>query len=137
MQQIATEAARDYAAIERLLPQFIERHASAASGLAARRLELRQQATGRRPVDHTDQRSVTTVPFAYELWFLHLGELDQLAGAVTLSLDELTPEEARGLAMFRRAREKFCEEHQRCAVCSAVRRRSDSWCSTCGHKDHA
>ena len=127
MTRIGVEAPRDYAAIERLLPLFIERYATSSSALAARRQELRQSAIVNR------QSSIPQVPFAYELWFLHLGELDQLAGAVKLSLDELTPEEARGLAMFRRAREKFWEEHQKCAVCGAVRRR-DSWCSTCGQK---
>jgi len=126
------EASRDLETLAKVLPLYIEQAASqSASALAARRKALRRQATVN-PERQERLEAAPEVPHAFELWIGHLGFLDQLSGGVQFTLDDLTPEEARGLALLRRAREKFWQEHISCPVCQSVNLRNSSFCGGCG-----
>ena len=128
------EASRDFAALERLMPLYIERAASQAeSGLAARR-KAQRVATA---VNPERIRAITEmvgpeIPFGIELWIGHLGHLDQASGAVQFSMNDLSADECRGLALLRRVREKYWSEHASCSVCQSVNLRSASFCGGCG-----
>jgi hypothetical protein len=127
------EAPRAFTEIERFLPIFIESSARAAeSTLAARRREMRRAAAVNPARIEAPFGDAPGIPFAFELWIIHLGELDRLAGGVAFTLDDLTPEEARGLALLRRAREHFWAEHQKCPGCNSLMSKSQSFCGTCG-----
>lgn len=126
------EATRDFQSLERYLPEFIEMcAASAESAWTARRRELRSLAAIN-PERLEAPRFALRIPHCFALWILHLGELDTLSVAAAFTLDDLTAEEARGLAMLRRARAKFWDEHARCAKCNAVNPRYASCCAGCG-----
>ena len=128
------EAPRDYEALEGYLSQFVEYAATLAeSALAARRRELRRAAAiNPERLEAASQPLLPAIPRAFEMWILHLSELDSLSSAVTFSPDDLTVEEARGLAMLRRARQKFSETHASCPRCGTVNPRHASFCGGCG-----
>ncbi len=132
----AIEAGRDFVDLERYLPEFIEQAASQAeSALQARRREQRRAAAvDPERIESAIRNPQSAIPRCFEMWILHLGELDLLASAAALTLDDLTAEEARGLAMLRRARDKFWEEHSRCSKCGAVNPRYASFCGGCGEQ---
>lgn len=126
------EAGRDISALEHYLPLFIEQAAmQAESSLAARRRSLRRAAA----ISAARLDSIPCsfrVPYAFELWIAHLGWLDRLAAGVQLTLDDLTTEEARGLALLRQEREKFWQAHCCCPQCQSVNVSGASFCGTCG-----
>ncbi|MBI2815454.1 MAG: zinc ribbon domain-containing protein [Acidobacteria bacterium] len=125
------EASRDLAALSRFIPAFIESATrQAESPLAARRRALRQQAAIN-PV-RLDFIGNGRIPHAFELWISHLGWLDRIAAGVQFTLDDLTAEEARGLALFRYEREKFWASHSSCPHCQSVNARGASFCGGCG-----
>ncbi len=131
------DASRDIAALENYLPIFIDNAATRAeSGLAARRKALRMQAAvNRERLERTEPDRAfggRAIPHAFELWIGHLGRLDQLATGVRFTLDDLTAEEAHGLALFRRARDRFWNEHRSCALCSSINLASAAFCGGCG-----
>ena len=139
------EASRDIATLEKMVPLYIESAATQAeSSLAARRKALRKVAAvspGRleavpcsvlRPQSPLDGVALFPVPYALELWIAHLGWLDRLAAGVQFNLDDLTAEEARGLALLRQEREKFWQAHRSCPQCQSVNVRGASFCGTCG-----
>lgn len=129
------EAARDFDSLQRYLPAFIETAATMAeSALAARRRELRQAAAVNPSRERERAVKQGTIPHAFELWILHLGELDALSTAAGLTLDDLTAEEARGLAMLRRARQRFWEAHTCCPRCGSVNPRYATFCGGCGEQ---
>lgn len=127
----AVEAGRDYAALERFVPQFIERSAQNAESVLQRR---RQELRAANPSRETDGAVAHGIPYAFELWIAHLGLLDQLSGAATFTLADLTAEEARGLAILRRARDKYWAEHSKCHKCGGVNRSGASFCGGCAEK---
>ena len=128
------EAGRDYTALEGHLAQFVEYAATLAeSALATRRRELRQAAAiNPRRLETASQAWLPAIPRAFEMWILYLSELDSLSAAVAFTLDDLTVEEARGLAMLRRARQKFWEANANCPRCGTVNPRHASFCGGCG-----
>jgi hypothetical protein len=136
------EASRDLKALERYIPAFVQRAASQAdSGLAARRRRQRLEAAvnpGR--IENLSRPGLGgledggDVPYAFELWIGHLGWLDQMSAGVQFTLGDLRPEEAHGLALLRRARNKFWQEHSSCPMCHSVNLRSSSFCGGCGQE---
>ncbi len=127
------EAGRDISSLERFIPLFIEAAATRAeSGLAARRQALRRMAAVSPQRTDSVPCSLFPVPYAFELWIGHLGWLDRVAAGVQFTLDDLTAEEARGLALLRQEREKFWQAHSACAQCQSVNARGASFCGTCG-----
>lgn len=126
------EASRDFNGLERFLPMFIEKAASRMSELAARRRTARRDAAlNPERVARAEQAGVA-VPHAFELWIGHLGWLDRISTGVAFSLDDLTMEEARGLALLRQEREKFWRTHSACPHCQSVNARNASFCGGCG-----
>lgn len=127
------EASRDLTSLERYLPVFIEQAASQSeSRLAARRAALRKSAALNPARFDSIPCSLFPVPYAFELWIAHLGWLERLSGGVAFSLDDLTVEEARGLALFRSEREKFWHAHASCPHCRSVNLRGATFCGGCG-----
>lgn len=129
------EASRDLVALERFIPAFIESAATQAhSGLAVRRAALRKAAAVNPARFASPDSRIPNAgfPHAFELWIAHLGWLDRIAAAVHFTLDDLTAEEARGLALFRHEREKFWSSHSSCPQCQSVNVRSASFCGGCG-----
>jgi mono/diheme cytochrome c family protein len=113
------------------MPLYIEQSAGQAeSQLVSQRRALRQAAA------INPQRlagpGVPAVPYAIELWMAHLAWLDRLAAAVQFTLDDLTAEEARGLAALRQEREKFRSAHASCAQCHSINLRDAAFCGGCG-----
>src|SRR3990172_8954138 len=99
------EASRDLKALEGYLPRFIEFAAThAESGLAARRRTQRLAvATDPERLERLNSPDIG-IPYAFELWIGHLGWLDHVSAGVAFSPADLTPEEAQGLAILRKAR---------------------------------
>ena len=127
------EASRDLGSLERYIPQFVERAASQAeSGLAARRRRQRLAAAVNPERIEKLQSTEAAIPYAFELWIGHLGWLDQISAGVQFTLGDLRPEEAHGLAILRRARDRFWQEHSSCPVCNSVNLRTASFCCGCG-----
>jgi hypothetical protein len=122
------DASRDLASIERFLPLFIERAALQSSEIAANRERKRKESS----MNPARVQHGSLIPHAFELWFGHLGRLDRMNAAVTMTLDDLTMEEARGLAIFRQARQQFWQSHTACPQCNSVNPRHSSFCSGCG-----
>ena len=131
------EAGRDYETLERYLSQFVEYAATLAeSALVARRRELRRAAAvNPERLEAMSQSLLPAIPRAFEMWILHLSELDSLSSAVAFTLDDLTVEESRGLAMLRCARHKFWESHASCPHCGTVNPRHASFCGGCGEQE--
>lgn len=121
----------DYAALETYLPQFIARCAIRAEGdLARRRREIREQVA----IKSESNRSLPVaarIPYAVELWISHLATLDAMAELAAAAGITLAFEELRGLAILRRAREKFWSEHEKCPQCGAMNNRGAAFCGGC------
>ena len=129
---IIIEASRDLSSLERYLPVFIEQAAGQMSGLDSRRRALRRAAAVNPGRIEQLGSSGARIPHAFELWIAHLGWLERLSGGVAFSLDDLTAEEARGLALFRSERERFWQAHSSCAHCRSVNLRGATFCGGCG-----
>ena len=127
------EASRDLAALERLIPLYIEQAATQAEGsLAARKRALRIATAVNPERFETVPGSLSSVTYCFQLWIGHLGWLDQISAGVQFALGDLRPEEAHGLALLRRARDKFWQEHSSCPACDSVNLRIASFCGGCG-----
>ena len=127
------EASRDLSALERYLPLFIGHAASRAEcDMALRRQVFRRAAAVNPERIERGSRMEAVIPYAFELWISHLGWLDQLGEGVGFTLDDLRPEEAHGLGMLRRSREKFWNQHSACPQCQSVNLRAASFCGGCG-----
>ena len=127
------EASRDLNALERYIPEFVQRAASQAeSGLAARRRKQRLAVAVNPERIEKLQTEEGGIPYAFELWIGHLGWLDQISAGVQFTLGDLRPEEAHGLALLRRARDKFWQDHSACPICNSVNLRAASFCGGCG-----
>ena len=124
------EASRDLKALERLCPLYIEQATSQAESdwVARRNLLRRSAAIDPARLERTDPAPV--IPYAFRLWIDHLGWLDSIG--INFTLDDLTPEEATGLALLRRAREKFWRDHSSCPQCQSINLRAASFCGGCG-----
>ena len=126
------EPSRHPATLQRYLPLFIEQAAAhAESSLAARRRVLRQAAAINPDRVSSVPCSLFPVPYAFELWIAHLGWLDRTASTVHFTLDDLTAEESRGLAMLRAERDKFWQAHSTCPSCHSINPRTATFCSAC------
>jgi hypothetical protein len=128
------EASRDLTALERYLPLFIEKAATEVSALAARRRVLRRSAAVNPERVDRIVPDAPRIPHAFELWIGHLGWLERLSHGVRFTLDDLTTEEARGLALLRQERERFWQAHSSCPVCNSVNPRSATFCGGCGQE---
>ena len=129
----AVEPGRDLDGLERYIPAYIGRAvAHAGSGLAARRQALRI-ATAVKPERFEKQASTEAViPEAFEAEIGYLGYLDSISGVLQFTSADLSAEEAQGLVIFRRAREKYWAEHLSCPACQSVNLRSSGFCGGCG-----
>ncbi len=125
------EAPRDVQMLGRVLPAYIEYAANAADSALNRRNEIRRQ-IAMNPERLERMNPLPEIPFAFEIWIGHLSWLDLISDGVQLGPDFLEPEEVEGLALYRRARERFWAEHSCCPVCNSVNLRTAKFCAGCG-----
>jgi hypothetical protein len=110
-------ASQDYAGIEQALPLLFQ-SAVAGSGRGS---------SSRVP------NPESRITEAFAPWLAHLCELDAIADLAPAAGLKLTFPELKGLALLRRAREKFRGEHFACK-CGAVLPNWAGWCGSCGEK---
>jgi len=109
----AVFAPTDYEGLQAAIPALLDRAARAKD---RHRMDCRAAAS-----------------LAHELWLGHLFALDEMASVTPLAPEALSEPELRGLAILRRAREKFRAEHFQCR-CGAILPNYAGFCGQCGEK---
>lgn len=129
------EVSRDLNGLAKLLPEYLEYAAlRAAPDFARRRAAIREKIAAN-PERLRQLYPAHSVPLGYEMWIGHLSWLDAVSDAAGWTASDLTADEAEGLALFRRAREKFWAEHSQCPACRSVNARGAKFCGGCGKED--
>ena|SRR3990167_8749902 len=104
-------ASQDFPALEAAMPLLFDRAAGAGPP------GTREQGTG----------NSAGIPEALLPWLAHLCELDAIADLAPAAGLTLSFAEIKGLALLRRARQKFLAEHEQCSVCLSIKR-TGSFC---------
>jgi len=60
---------------------------------------------------------------AHEMWITRLSELDELLSVDSAAARDLDEADVRGLALYRRERQKVLSQHESCGKCGSVYRR--------------
>lgn len=128
------DPARDKNGLRLYLPLFIAEAVKSNQPMLARREKLRQEGKqiGKRIGDLTRP----PVPPAFEMWFVHLCEIDARLGVATASELGMSEEEIDGVCALRQAREEFWNKNSRCGKCGTVQEKSNIIpCIGCGHRE--
>jgi len=99
-------------------------------GLASREFQQIEEAlpllfgdaTGLPPGRGRNGNAPQRIPDGLAPWIEHLLALDEMADLLPAAGVTLTYEELRGLALLRRAKRQFADEHARCLECRTVYR---------------
>jgi hypothetical protein len=131
------DPARDIHGCKLFLPLFIKTAVGQTSEILKRREALRAQQNG--PDQYArriGQLADKEIPWAYEMWFVHLCEISEMIAIAPLERGDVTAEEIMGIRLLRAAREEFWESHKRCKKCGSVNSRSAILsCPGCGAKE--
>lgn len=122
---------RDLAALNDALPVFIDYAARSASRAQMRDSRMLEGAINIERLKASEVPAAR-IPHAIEVWIGHLAWLDHVSSAVPWGPGDLDSDEAEGLALFRRAREKFWAEHSSCPSCQSMNLRAAKFCGGCG-----
>jgi hypothetical protein len=130
----ATVVSEDYGLLMEYLPLYFARAAESEHQRRARERRRRADPQGEA---RRQARNQTAIPHGVELWIGHLADLDLLSEGIALGINDLEPQEVRGLGLYRRARREFLSQHCRCPRCGGLNHNSAKWCGSCGYKPEA